>query len=195
MIEENVRLCPSACGGVPLHVTHLRANSWINVEINKRRLAAAEARRLAAAEARRLAVEAEREARRLAVEAEREAIRLAAEAEEARRLAEAAEEAKRLAAAKRLANMRKPSKGVVKVTTLSKPEQVQAAQASAAPLAPPSAASADAAPSAPTRSWLARVVSSKLNPRNWSLPWKRTGGTRKYKQHKHRKYFTKRRHN
>jgi len=61
MIEENVRLCPSACGGVPLHVTHLRPDSWINAAISEKRerLKAerleAEIMRAEAAEAMRLA--------------------------------------------------------------------------------------------------------------------------------------------
>jgi hypothetical protein len=216
MIEENVRLCHSACGGVPLDKTHLRANSWINVEIKKRRLAAAEARRLAE-QARRLAEK--EEARRLAAEAEEaeEARRLAAEAEEAKaaeakaadaqKVAEAkaeaknkAAEAKEAASRMRLENMGRP-KGVAKPNkTLSKPDANQKVKAALqAPQSAQSAAQAVDASAAsfqvavPT-SWLARV-SSKLNPRNWYLPlsWKRKGGTRK--QHKQRKSFTKRRHN
>ena len=174
MIEENVRLCPSACGGVPLPVSHLRANHWINDEIKKRRLAAA----------------AEREAIRLAEEAKR----LAAEAERSANTLTAKEEASR----KRIANMRKQPKGVVKLLNSSKPEQVKE-QAAQQP-APSAAASAAAAPLAPAsaapRSWLARVSSKFSSMRNWSLPaWlrKRQGGSRK--QRKQRKSFTKRRHN
>ena len=196
MIEENVRLCPSACGGVPLQVSHLRASSWINDAIQEERLRAQAERK---AEAKRLAAEAEREAIRLAAEAE--AIRLAAEAERSAKTLTAKEEASR----KRLASMRKPPKGVVKPPNFSKPEQAKEAQqaASAAALAPPSAAAAPLAPaSAASRSWLARVsssLSSKVSSMRDSLPsWlrKRKGGSRKQrKQRKPRKSFTKRRHN
>jgi len=200
MIEENVRLCPSACGGVPLHVTHLRANSWINDEIQKERVRVqaekkAEAKRLAA-EAIRLAAEADREAIRLAAEADREAIRLAAEADrEAIRLAAEAELAKKLtakaeASRMRLENMGR-SKGVAKPNkTLSKPDAnkkvkqaAEAQQASAAQSAQSAAQQASAAQSAqPAQTAQASAASvqvavptswlARVSSRvsNWSLP-------------------------
>ena len=195
MIEENVKLCPSACGGVPLHVTHLRANSWINDFIKQERLRvqaekAEEAKRLAeAAEAKRLA-EAKAAAEATAAA---EAKRLAAEA--APRKAAAKAQSKKEAAEKTKGpvGIAKPKPKKTDAAQIQSVVQAQAAQAQEA------AQGASVQGVAVPTSWLDRVsssLSSKVSSmRNWSLPaWlrKRQGGSRK--QHKHRKSFTKRRH-
>ena len=177
MIEENVRLCPSACGGVPLPVSHLRASSWINEEIRRRR------------------EEAEREAKRLAAEAKRLAAEAKKVAAEAKKVADT--EAKRLAAARR--------PGVAKPKLDTNPKdavQIQSAVAQAQAQAQSQSQGASVQEVAVPMSWLKRVsssLSSKVSSMRNSLPaWlrKRQGGSRKQrKQRKQRKSFTKRRHN
>ena len=206
MIEETVRLCPSACAPVP--VSQLRAKSWIREEIKKARRVAQEAearRRKEEAEAIRLA--ANREARRL----EEEAIRLAAEAE-ARRLAAEAEAAatapakkgaKASAAAAEASRdrLRARSNGVEKSKAASKPTSIRKTKADAMALAQEAQAQEAPAdfvllmpktsvPSVPSVPW------TYSNPGSWPF-WSRfkktKGGTRK--QRKQRRCFTQRRHN
>ena len=203
MIEETVRLCPSACAPVP--VSQLRANSWIREEIKKARRVAQEAearRRKEEAEAIRLA--ADREARRL----EEEAIRLAAEAEAAatapaKKVAKAAAAAAASAAASR-DRLRAMSHGVEKAKAESKPKSIRKAKADAMADAMAQAQEAQAQEAQASEFMLLMPAeTSKVrpaswtwkNPRSWPIwsRFKKKGGTRK--QRKQRRCFTQRRHN